>query len=744
MSRLSKAILLGVLLGFVGLLASFFHSVHEIEEDAGLGLLFAFRGFTEAPADVVVVSIDKESSERLRVSDDPDRWPRSLHARLIESLASQGAAVVTFDVYFVEPRLTEEDAALAEAVRKAGNVVLAEPLRAREVPSTELNGFGAPEHRIVKIVKPLDFLLECAAGTAPFVLPRMPLKVNQYWTFQPSAGDSPTFPVVAFQLFTLPLYEDFRRLLKKAHPDHAEILPEDARAAIASGGVMNFIRRIRRTFENDPLLAEKMLRELDRSDFARADAKKHRLLKSLINLYGGANRRYLNFYGPPRTITTLPFHEAVAAGNLEVNGKAVFVGLSEVLLTERQDNFYTVFARDNGVFISGVEIAATAFSNLLEDATVNPISSQRYLVVILVWGILIGSICKMTSTPLAALATLSLACCYFFLGGYQFKTDGTWYPIAVPLFLQAPLGFFGAALWNYIETNKERQNMRKALRYYVPSEIVNELATNAADVKQGGQMVYGACLFTDAAGYTTVAEKMGPRELRDFMHPYFEAIFEPIRQNGGMVVGMEGDSTFAIWKGVGPDAALQRQVCQAALGVARAVNDFNRAVDELKLPTRVGVHAGPIFMSHIGAGEHYQYGATGDTVTTASRLDGLNKHLGTEILVSEEITRDLSGFVLREAGRFLLKGKAQPVTVYELLCRAEECRDDQKRGCEIFSDALQAFRRRSWDAAQIKFEESNKILGEDRLSKFYLKLCEDYRDVPPGESWQGIIPLEEK
>jgi adenylate cyclase len=547
----------------------------------------------------------------------------------------------------------------------------------------------------------------------------------------------------------LRLYHEFLRLLQKASPDGAAKLPPDALAAIRKTGAPNFIKEIRRTFEGDSSLAGKMSRELDQSDLVTTDAKKYTLLKSLVNIYGGPDRRYLNYYGPPRTIRTVPFYEVVAAGqhpsgDLDVKGKVVFVGLSEVLLTERQDSFYTVFARDNGVFISGVEIAATAFSNLLEDTAVKPIGSGRYFLVVLGWGILLGMVCKMASTPLAAFGAIGLAVSYFFAAEYRFKTDGAWYPIAVPLFLQAPLGFFGAVLWNYVETSKERLNIRKALGYYVPSEVVRQLERNIADIKKGGQTVYGACLFTDAAGYTNLSEKMGPRELSDFMHTYFETIFEPIRQNGGLVIGMEGDSLLAIWKAEQPEAALRQRACRAALGVARAVNEFNRAFDELKLPTRVGVHAGPIFLGHIGAGEHYRYGVTGDTVNTASRLDGLNKYLGTGILVSEEIIRGLSGFVAREAGRFLLKGKAHPVVVYELICRAEECPENQAKACEIFSEGLRAFRRQSWDQAKEKFQESARTLGEDGLSKFYLKLCAEYAKSPPGEPWEGVIPLEDK
>jgi adenylate cyclase len=447
----------------------------------------------------------------------------------------------------------------------------------------------------------------------------------------------------------------------------------------------------------------------------------------------------------------MPFYQALRlredAGSdkqIDLKGKAVFVGLSEVLLTEREDSYHTVFSQANGIFVSGVEIAATAFSNLLEDAPVTPISSNYYVLMILAWGILVGVICRMAATVVAALGTVGLSILYLIAAEYQFKADGTWYPVAIPLFFQTPLGFFGAVLWNYFETNKERQNIRRALGYYVPNEVVHLLARNVVDMKRGGQTVYGACLFTDAAGYTTLSETMGPEELSDVMHRYFEAIFEPVRQNGGLVVDLKGDSILAIWKASRPEAALRKQACHAALGVAKAVSQFNQSFETLKLRTRIGVHAGQIFLGNIGAGDHYEYGPTGDTVNTASRMDGLNKYLGTEILVSEEVIHELDGFLTREVGRFRLKGKAQALVVHELFGRMEESEEKQKKACAIFSDALRAFRRQSWGEAKEKFHQAIQNSETDGPAHFYINLCEQYKKNPPEGAWEGVIPVEEK
>jgi adenylate cyclase len=179
---------------------------------------------------------------------------------LIEKLFAQGAEVITFDVHFIDPRSHDDDNSFADAMRKARNVVLAEPLTAREIAPGN-SGNLTELHSIVKIVKPLPLLASSAVATAPFVLPRIPFKVNQYWTFQTGAGDLPTFPAVAFQLFSLPVYEEFVRLLGKVSPNQTGNLPRNAET-ITARGVVKWIRDLRGIFESEPLITERMLTEL--------------------------------------------------------------------------------------------------------------------------------------------------------------------------------------------------------------------------------------------------------------------------------------------------------------------------------------------------------------------------------------------------------------------------------------------------------------------------------------------------
>ena len=516
-SRLFKAIILGLAIGVLGLLLSPFRFALNLEENTGLGLLFKLRGVQQPSGEVVVVSIEKESSDNLNLPNNPDKWPRSLHARLIDNLVREGAAVITFDVHFIEPRNPEDDQLFAESLKKAGNVVIGEPLVTREVKLSESGGSQSQPgvHSIVKIVKPIELFATSAIATAPFSLPRIPFKVNQYWGFQTGAGDSPTLPVVAFQLITLPLYEEFLGLLKKVSPEQAAKLPPDSTTAIKTEGVKRLIRDIRSIFESDPLIAEKMLQALASSESISNEAKNNNLLKSLIKMYAAPNSRYINYYGPPRTITTIPFHEAleirdgvVDGKQVDLKGKVVFVGLSEAVLADRKDSFYTVFSQANGIFISGVEIAATALSNIIEDTPVKPVGLTIYMLIILLWGILAGITCRLFSLKIGALGIVGLSVAYLGVAVILFKTNAIWYPIVLPLFFQAPLAFAGAVGIEYSRLFKE---------FLVKLRMEEDL-TSAHEVQMS--MLPASC--PEIEGYQIAASSTPAREVGGDFFDFFK------------------------------------------------------------------------------------------------------------------------------------------------------------------------------------------------------------------------------
>jgi serine phosphatase RsbU (regulator of sigma subunit) len=267
--------------------------------------------------------------------------------------------------------------------------------------------------------------------------------------------------VVAFQLYTLELYDEFIQLLEKASPGLAGNLPSD-KAALASKNLKQVIQEIHEVFQADPLLAQKMFAELQRAETGSLDSDSYQLLEILVKMYGGATSRYVNYYGPPRTIKTIPYYQALQIKDgsyqgkpLEVKNKVVFVGLSEILLADRKDSFYTVYSLAGGVFVSGVEIMASVFANIKEDTPVQPISLKGYSLIVMLWGVLLGIICRLSIMRIAAINTIGLSVLYLAGAVSIFKAQNVWFPVVVPLFFQAPLAFLGAVSIEHASLFKE-------------------------------------------------------------------------------------------------------------------------------------------------------------------------------------------------------------------------------------------------------------------------------------------------
>lgn len=184
----------------------------------------------------------------------------------------------------------------------------------------------------------------------------------------------------------------------------------------------------------------------------------------------------------------------------------------------------------------------------------------------------------------------------------------------------------------------------------------------------------GACVITDAERYTSVAERIDAVAAVDFINRYLEVLFKPVFENGGLVSDVKGDGMLAVWTEPSPTAELRARVCRACVQIAEDSARFFSSVAGYGLATRIGACFGPIALATVGTSAHHEFRAVGDTVNTASRLEALNKQLGTRILVSASLAEGLSGFRFRDLGELELRGKRNRVSVLELLGRQEAAR----------------------------------------------------------------------
>ena len=742
--RLPKSFILGLITALFGLTIGILPFGVSLEEETGLSLLFRLRGERTPPSDVVVVSIDKRSSDALGLKNDPRKWPRTLHAELIEKLGATGASAIAFDIFFEEPRPGREDLIFADAVSRSGKVILCQRLLAER--SDTPDGAGMYTERLVA---PVPALEKAAFAMAPFPMPKVALSVIRNWIFKTGAGDAPTLPVVAFQLFAVDVYKEFVDLLKKSGAVLPADLPADRSSVLKRGALVHAIQEIRTAFEKDPDLETKVSALLDH-DYT-GDRKSRQLIKSLIGMYSGDSRKYLNFYGPLGTIQTIPYDNVLGRGKTglqtapDLRGKMVFVGFSELYQPEQKDTFFTVFSQEDGRDISGIELAATEFANLIEDIPVKPLNFGSYITVILCWGLAIGAFCKILPPVAAGAAAGISSVLYLVFALSQFRTSGIWYPVIVPVFIQPSLAFVGAVIWKYAVVNKERQNIRSAFGYYLPADVVDRLARNMTGLGTDSKAVQGVCLYTDAEGYTSLAETMESQKLGQHMNQYYEMVFSPIKRHGGTISNVVGDSVLALWLGTESDRERLEKACSAALEISSQMQSFeDRVAGSYQLPTRIGVHAGQIMLGNVGAADHFEYRPVGDIVNATTRLDSLNKLLATRVLISESVAENLEGFAIREVGTFLMKGKVRPMRVYELVCRKEAASGEMQQACEIFSGALSLFRQGAWKDAHEGFSAYRRAFGEDGPARFYLDLCSRYLKNPPEGAWDGVIRMDYK
>lgn len=744
--RIAPGVVLGLVAGMAGVWLSIVPFGIELEENFGLDGLFLLRGARPPPAEVVIVSLDKTSARRFGLPNEARKWPRHLHARLTENLKRAGAAAVGFDIHFEEPRDPLQDAQLAAAIRNHGSVVLFEYLKKEAHPLKGISGDARAEVLTESLIPPLASLAQAAAATAPFPLPKVPVKVSQFWLFKEGAGDPPTLPVVLYQLHARAAYPDLRRLLQELIPA-AAALPPDIATVVRERNLRAVMEQLR-SFLRQPQVSENLLARVEADPDLTTD--KRRELIALIHVYRDRNSRYLNYYGPPRSISTIPFYEVwqanspQAARALNLSGKIVLVGFSEHRQPEQKDGFYTVYSQQaSGLDISGVEIAATALANMVEDNPVQVLPAATQLPLILLWGLALGLLAMWRRARLAIAVVLVVALLHFGIALQLFVAQTLWLPLVVPLAIQMPAVLFCALLWHYRDVTHERNRIRQAFRNYLPERAVAALARDLSTVPDG-ELMHGVCLATDAARYTALAERTAPEELALLMNRYYQALFQPVHAHGGFVSDVVGDAMLAVWAQVKPDAAQRAHACSAALEVALTAQRFSHSLDSQGMATRIGLHAGPILLGHIGAAEHFEYRAVGDIVNTAARLQALNKTLGTNILASHETTDGLNEFLVRELGLFRLPGKNRPTAVVELRAYLRNADPSELDLAQGFATALGEFSARRFSAARTAFGQLLEQFPQDGPGRYYLRLCERYLAQPPDSAWDGVVRVAER
>ncbi len=454
-------------------------------------------------------------------------------------------------------------------------------------------------------------------------------------------------------------------------------------------------------------------------------------------------RDFLRYYGPPGTIITIPYHQLfnekgkIPEGILK--NRVVFVGLN--LRTElgpsQKDSYLTPYYERGSMF--GVEIQATSAANLLTNDWIRRSSRLTEGLVAFFLTLILSSAIFYLRPQWAGVLLFSFSLLWA-LGSYLAFLGGFFLPGVVLITFVLPTCYLGSTLVYYLVTHRSQQAVEKAFQLYVSPEMAKQMRANPKGLQLGGENVWATAMFTDIAGFTDITEHMIASQVSDMLNAYFTEVMEVVFKQQGTLIKFIGDAAFVLWGAPIKSPNHAQLAAQAALDIQRAIRAFNATQRFPALHTRVGVHTGQMVVGNLGSSRRFDYTAIGDSVNLASRVEGLNKYFGTDILVTETTRKELgTGFFILSLGNLRVKGKKDQVPVSTLFESEVAYNIEQ-----AWTQGLRAFKARKWADAREFF---NTAMADSRLTNaaaLYLGQIIDNEETPPDEDWAGEIVFGSK
>jgi adenylate cyclase len=472
--------------------------------------------------------------------------------------------------------------------------------------------------------------------------------------------------------------------------------------------------------------------------------------------------RWINFAGPPpdpadRNATpSIPScgAESVLLGGANTGffyNKIVVIGGEPGIVGEAlgKDLFSTPFHRfeigGKLPLMSGVEVNANGLANLLERNWLTRTSREFDLALIVLSGILSGAGLTLIRPVRGILTVLVLVFACSMAGVFSMHFKGVWFPWSVVAFLQVPVALvWGIAARSYLERffriklTADQQAIRAAFAKYLSPQMLDRMTSEGFRTDLGGEEIQATMMFTDLESFTNMCERIrDPKRIVQTLNGYFERITGSIFDEDGVIIKYIGDGIFATW---GAPLADPNSPVKAARAAWRLFEIDKLVVDGVELKTRIGIHFGDVVAGNTGSTRRVDYTLIGDAVNIASRLESLNKPLGTSILMSDAVCSRLKGeFRTRRVGKFRVKGRKDFTVVHELLGPAFE--EQQPQWITDYHRALDALDQNDIDQALEFFSAVNagRGTGGDGPSRFFIEHLKNDNTVR-----DGVVEMKEK
>lgn len=301
------------------------------------------------------------------------------------------------------------------------------------------------------------------------------------------------------------------------------------------------------------------------------------------------------------------------------------------------------------------------------------------------------------------------------------------------------------------ELTTAMENMKAGLRSLeklVPGDYARYLIATGQEAKLGGERRHITTYFADIIGFTALSERMPPEELVEVLAEYLDVLSSEVIQLGGTVDKFNGDDVMAFWGAPNPQADHAFLACRSAVASQKTLSALHTEWLEQGKPimrASFGISTGDVIVGNVGSRQRMNYTVIGDAVNLASRLQGLNKYYGTEILIGPQCRSEAGDRIVARTIDFVsVAGRGEPVQVSELLGITEDVDAETVELAAKYEQALELYRSRQWQAAAVHFNTVLKVWPDDGPSKILLERCERYLQDPPHHDWDGSVQLSMK
>ncbi len=392
---------------------------------------------------------------------------------------------------------------------------------------------------------------------------------------------------------------------------------------------------------------------------------------------------------------------------------------------------------------AGVEIHANLISGIL-DQTIK--QSPAYVdgiefIQLLLIGCLLTFLFPLLSPLWATFVTLVISSITIATNITFWQYGDLVIPLAASLILIFIIFVANMSYGFFIERRGKLQ-MASTFGQYIPPDLIDEMNFSEDSYSLEAENQVMTVLFSDIRGFTTISEGLTPAQLSELMNAYLTPMTKIIHENRGTIDKYMGDAIMAFWGAPLENPNHARHALKTAMDMLERLNAIRVEFIERgwsAIYIGVGLHTGMMSVGNMGSEFRMAYTVLGDAVNLGSRLEGLTKVYGVEIIVSETTRDTVPEFVYRELDIVKVKGKDKPIGIYEPIALEEEITDEELAEMEKSKKAISAYRKQDWLNARLFFEELQQMLPERKLYSIYLERINNFLNNPPPANWDGVF-----